>query len=220
MRYYHSRNSETGDRGPETGNRSPSPVFRLPSLRDDRGQAYLEGIFLFALLAGVLLGCMLLGQWGTHLQNSQMGARLLTFDAGNNTLAQFGRAGDTATQTTSTLTWNSLVDTSVHASWLNTMFTLQNTSLAGRVKGTQRGRGPSSGTSLFNFVTASVSYFSTSASGTNSWAGTTSQAASTFDGIAYYVGYNQKTPQGLSSVPTIPATIPVLETIYKRVGAR
>ena len=88
----------------------PSSIFRLPSLRDDRGVAMLEGILVFALLAGVLLGVMLLGQWGTRLQYSQMGARLLTFNAGDTSLAKFSRIGDSATQAFSTTTWDTLAD--------------------------------------------------------------------------------------------------------------
>jgi hypothetical protein len=219
MCYYHNRNSETGDRGPETGARNPSSVFRLPSFRDDRGVASVEGILVVALLAGVLLACMLLGQWGTHLQSAQMGARLLTFNAGDLTLAKSGRPGDSATQTFSTGGWDAYAGT-LPAGWLNTMFVLPNDRFAGRVKGTQRGRGPSQDKSLFTFSPTSVGYFSSSSAASNSWAASESAVRSTFYGIAYYVGFHRVTPEGIGSKPTIPSTIPVLESIYSRVGVR
>ncbi len=219
MRYYHNRGSETVDRGPETGARSPSSVFRLRSFRDDRGVAALEGILVFALLAGVLLGCMLLGQWGIHLQNTQMGARLLTFNAGNTALAQFGRTGDSATQTFTTGGWDAYAGT-LPASWLNTMFVLPNDRYSGRVKGTQRGRLSSPTPSMFTFSRASVGYYSSSSASSNSWVSSEAAARSTFYGIAYYVGRYRVTPQGIGSKPTIPAAIPVLETVYSRIGGR
>jgi hypothetical protein len=216
---YHSRGPETGDRGPKTEVRSPSSVFRLPSFRDDSGVAVVEGILVFVLLAGVLLGCILLGQWGTHLQNSQMGARLLTFNAGDAALARFGRAGDSATQTFSTGGWNSYAG-SLPATWLNTMFALPNDRYSGRVKGIQRGRLPGQGPSVFSFSSASVGYFSNSSASCNTWASSTTDVRSTFLGIAYYVGRYRVSPQSIGSKPTIPATIPVLESIYSRIGGR
>lgn|GEM_PF-927696 len=210
-------------RSPNSEVRSPSiwnSTFDIRhSLGDDRGVAAIEGILVFALLAGVLLGIMLLGQWGTHLQNSQMGARLLAFDAGDANLARFGRAGDTATQTFSTGTWDTLAG-GLPTNWLNLMFTLPDDYYAGRVKGTQQGRLPSQGSSLFDFSRASVSYFSTSSAASNAWSGTAAAAQSTFDGIAYYVGRYRVNPQSLGSKPTIPPAIPVLESIYARVGVR
>jgi len=234
MRYYHDRGSETEDSGTrsneERGTRNeerlpssvlhpPSSILRLPSFRDDRGVAELEGILVFALIAGVLLGCMLLGQWGTHLQNSQMGARLLAFNAGDNTLAQFGRTGDTATQTFSTGSWDTLAGT-LPSVWLNAMFVLPNDRYSGRVKGTQRGRLPSQSPSLFAFSRASVGYYSSSSAASNSWVASEAAVRSTFYGIAYYVGRYRVTPSGISSKPTIPTAIPVLETIYSRIGGR
>ena len=186
---------------------------------DDRGVAVLEGIFVFALLAGVLLGCMLLGQWGIHLQNSQMGARLLTFNAGDASLARFGRAGDSAAQTFSTGGWDAYAG-DLPATWLNTMFVLPNDRYSGRVKGTQRGRLSSTVPSLFAFSRASVGYYSSSSATSNTWVVTEPTARSTFLGIAYYVGRYRVTPSGIGSKPTIPAAIPVLETIYSRIGGR
>jgi len=181
--------------------------------------ASVEGILVVAMLAGVLLACVLLGQWGTHLQSAQMGARLLTFNAGDLSLAKFGRTGDTATQTFTTGSWSAYAGT-LPASWLNTMFVLPNDRYAGRVKGTQRGRLPSQGQSMFSFSPTSVSYFSSSSASSNSWAATESLVRSTFYGIAYYVGRYRVAPAGIGSKPSIPAAIPVLETIYKRVGVR
>jgi hypothetical protein len=193
----------------------------LHFLDDDRGVAALEGLLVFLLYIGVLLGCMLLGQWGTHLQNSQMGARLLTFNAGDANLARFGRAGDTATRTLTTGTWDTLAS-SLPTSWLNTMFTsLTDDRSAGRVKGTQRGRIANQNPSLVNFSTASVGYFSHSSAASNPWAGTAAAAKQTFMGIAYYVGRYRVNPAGIGSKPTIPTTtVAPLETIYARIGAR
>ena len=193
-------------------------------LRDDRGVAAIEGILVFVLLAGVLLGCMLLGQWGTHLQNAQMGARLLAFNAGDANLARFGRTGDSAVQTPTTVSWDTMAHSMPTGStaWLNTMFVLPNNRFSGRVKGTQRGRLSSPAPSLFAFSPRSMGYFSNSSAATNPWASSATDARSTFLGIAYYVGRNRVTalemPTGLK--PTIPATIPVLESIYSRIGGR
>jgi hypothetical protein len=197
--------------------RPSSIVHRLSS--DDRGVATIEGILVFALLAGVLLGCILLGQWGTHLQYSQMGARLLTFNAGDANLARFGRAGDSATQTFTTGGWDAYAG-GLPAGWLNTMFVLPNDRYSGRVRGTQRGRTPSQGQSLFAFSPASLGYHSSSSAASNTWGSSATDARSTFLGIAYYVGRYRVTPEGIGTKPAIPATIPVLESIYSRIGGR
>ncbi len=180
----------------------------------------LEGILVFVMLAGVLLGCLLLGQWGTRLQNAQMGARLLAFNAGDENLARFGRAGDSATRTLTPGSWDTLA-TSLPTAWLNTMFTsLTDDRSSGRVKGTQRGRLADQGPSVVNFTRASVGYFSTSSAGSNSWLGTAVAAQNTFLGIAYYVGRYRVSPQSIGSKPTIPGAIPVVESIYARAGVR
>jgi len=226
---YHNRGPATGDRrpatgnrGPETGVRSPSSVSRLPSFRDDRGVAALEGILVFAFLAGVLLGCMLLGQWGTHRQYAQMGARLLTFDAGTDSVARFERLGDQTSQTLSrdSVSWDTYFEALAEADWINVMFVdLHNDRLSGSRKGTQQGRLPSQGTSMFAFSPASMGYSSGASAATNSWADDTSNVGLTFLGIAYWVGYNEATPEGLDSIPRIPASgLPILDTIYARVG--
>ena len=188
-------------------------------LRDDRGVATLEGILVIVLLAGVMLGCMLLGQWSTRLQDSQMGARLLTFNAGDASLARFGRAGDSATQTFTTGGWDADAGT-LPASWLNTMFVLPNDRYSGRVKGTQRGRTPSQTKSLFAFSPASLGYHSSSSAASNTWTSSTTAVRSTFLGIAYHVGRYRVSPQSIDSKPTIPPAIPVLESIYSRIGGR
>jgi len=182
--------------------------------------ATVEGILVFALLVGVLLGCILLGQWGMQMQNSQMGARLLAFDAGDVSLARFGRAGDTATRTLTVGTWDTLAS-SLPTTWLNTMFTsLTDDRSSGRVKGRQRGRLASPGRSLFDFSMTSMAYFSASAAGSNSWSGTAGAAESTFLGIAYQVSRYQVSPQSIGAKPSIPLTIPVLESIFVRSGVR
>jgi hypothetical protein len=65
-----------------------------------------------------------------------------------------------------------------------------------------------------------MGYFSTSAAGSNSWSGTAAAAKTTFMGIAYYVGRNRVSPQSITAKPSIPSTIPVLESIYARSGVR
>ena len=102
----------------------------------------LEGLLVFALLAGVLLGCVLLGQWGVHLQYAQMGARLLAFDAGDVFLAKFGRTGDEAVQTFTrdSVSWSAYSST-LPAAWLGLLLdSLPNDRYAGSVRGTRRGR--------------------------------------------------------------------------------
>lgn len=181
----------------------------------------LEGILVFVMLVGVLLGAMLIGQWGTRLQYSQMGARLLAFNAGDVNLARFGRAGDSATQTFTSSAWDTVTGVdSLPTDWLNTMFSsLTDDRLSGRVKGTQQGRLADQGPSVVNFTTASVGYFSTSSAASNSWVDTTSDVGMSFLGITYWVGYNQTTPEGLNFIPTIPASnLPILDTVYARLG--
>jgi len=216
----HNRSSKTGDRGPETGARSPSSVLRLLSFRDDRGAAAVEGILVFAMLAGVLLGCMLLGQWGTRLQYAQMGARLLTFDAGDDSLAKFGRLGDQASQTftSDSVAWDSYFGT-LPVDWINTLFVLHNDRYAGSVKGTQRGRLPSQGPNLFEFSPASLGYGSGASAASNAWFDTTSDVQLTFLRIAYWVAYNKSTPEGLNLIPEVPASgLDILDTVYARLG--
>jgi hypothetical protein len=223
----HSRGRKTEDREPvhRSSLAAAAPVGQRIVHRlslDDRGVATLEGILVFALLVGVMLGCILLGQWGMQLQKSQMGARLLTFNAGDSALAQFGRAGDTAKQTVTVTPWDTItgIDT-LPTSWLNTMFTsLTNDRSSGRVKGRQRGRLASPGRSLFDFSTASMAYFSTSAAGSNSWAGTAADAKSTFLAISYNVSLYQVDPQSIGAKPSIPHTFPVLESIFVFSGVR
>jgi len=179
----------------------------------------VEGILMVAMLTGVLLGCILLGQWGINLQHTQMGARLLTFNSGDLTLAKFGRPGDSAVQTLTTGGWDAYAG-SLPATWLNTMFVLPNDRYSGRVKGLQHGRAPNQGPSLFGFSPTSMGYFASSAAASNTWASSTTSVRTTFMGIAYYVGRYRVTASGIGTKPTIPAAIPVLESIYTRVGVR
>lgn len=220
MRCYHNRSSETGDRGPETGARSPSSVFRLPSFRDDRGVAAMEGILVFALLAGVLLGCMLLGQWGTYLQSAQMGARLLAFNAGDSSLAKLGKSGNQPAQTFTSAKWDTLAP-GVNATWLNKMYTLSNGDFLGNVTGTARGRLPSQGASVFDFASATMGYYANGwAAASDPWGMPESLAQSTFIRIAYDVGRTRVNPSALDSTCArpIPHGDTVLETIYGLVG--
>ena len=185
-------------------------------LADDRGVAALEGLLVFVLLTGVLLGIMLLGQWGTRLQNSQMGARLLAFDAGDVTLAESGGPGDSATQEFSSEGWDSYAE-ALSSNWLNMMFVLRQDRFSGHVSGTQRGRLPSQGGSLFDFSRASVGYFSHSSAVSNSWLDSAAEVRSEFLGIVYHVGRNRTSAEGLGSVPSIPHSTPLVESIYARV---
>ncbi len=197
-----------------------TPAFAL--LLDDRGVAMLEGIVLVALLASVLLGCMLLGQWGTHRQYAQMGARLRTFDAGTDSVARFQRLSDSTSQTLSrdSVTWGTYFSGSpVPVNWLDLFFVLHNDRLSGSRQGIQQGRQPSTGPSLFDFSPRSLGYHSGASAATNSWADTAENVRLTFLGIAYWVGYNDTTPEGLGTKPQIPASgLPILDTIYARVG--
>jgi len=195
-------------------------VHRLSS--DDRGVAMLEGIIVFAMLAGVLVGCMLLGQWGTHRQYAQMGARLRTFDAGTDSVARFNRLSDQTSQTLSrdSVSWDTYFGALAEADWINVMFVgLHNDRLSGSRKGTQQGRLPSQGNSMFAFSPASLGYHSGASAATNSWADTASNVELTFLGIANWVAYNESTPEGLTSKPEIQASgLAILDTIYARVG--
>ena len=208
----------------------PSSVLRLPSFRDDRGVAMLEGILIFALIAGVLLGCILLGQWGTHLQYTQMGARLLTFNAGtasvanNDSVAKFRRFGDQAEQRFSrdSVEWGTYSGFGIlPVSWIDVFFVLPNDRYTGSVRGKQPGRLPGQGPSLFDFSPTSMGYHSRASAATNAWADTAANVEFKFMGLAYWVGYNEMTPEGLDHIPEVPRTnpdLPLLESIYTRVG--
>jgi hypothetical protein len=185
-------------------------------LHDDRGVATLEGLLVVVFLAGVLLGVVLLGQWGTHLQDSQMGARLLAFNAGDVSLAKFGRQGDQATQTFTSGSWDPYAGI-LPTAWLNMMFVLPDDRFSGSVTGVQRGRLPSQSASLFDFSTAALGYHSGSSTASNPWADSGAAVQSKFLGIAYYVGRYRVTPQGLGTVPSIPPAIALIETIYARI---
>ena len=203
-----------------------SSIAARRCLRDDRGVAAIEGILVFAVLAGVLLGVMLLGQWATRLQYAQMGGRLLTFNAGDFSLARFGRPGDQAETTFSrdAVSWGSYTafDT-LPVGWLNTLFTqLYNDRLSGRVRGTQRGRlAPEQGASMFEFSPASLGYHAGASAASNAWADNPAKVETTFLGIVYWVGYEKQTPEALTSIPTPPPSgLPLLESIYTRVGVK
>ncbi len=191
-------------------------------LGDDRGVATLEGMLVFLGLAGALLGVILLGQWAVQLQNAQMGARLLAFNAGDQNLARFGRPGNQAETTFSrdSVTWSSYAAFgSLPVSWFNTLFTLHNDRRSGRVRGTQPGRhGSANSSSLFEFSLATLGYGSGSSAACNAWDGSEAEARSKFLGISYHVGRTRNHPQGLTSVPQIPASIALLETVYTRLG--
>jgi hypothetical protein len=191
-------------------------------LGDDRGVAATEGLLVFLELAAVLLGVMLLGQWGIRLQYAQMGARLLTFNSGDLNLARFNRPGNQAETTFSrdSVTWSSYdAFDALPTSWFNTLFVLPNDYRSGRVKGTQRGRlAQEHGSSLFDFSLATLGYHSRSSAACNPWTGSEEDFRSKFLTITYHVGRLRVQPQALDSVPPIPTSIPLLEAIYTRVG--
>jgi hypothetical protein len=187
---------------------------------DDRGVAAIEGILVFALLVGVLLGCMLLGQWGTYLQSAQMGARLLAFNAGDNSLAKLGKPGNQPAQTFTSENWDTLVPR-VNATWLHNMYTLSNGNFSGSVTGTALGRLPGQGSSMFDFAAATVGYYANGwAAASAPWGMPESLAQSTFIRIAYHVGRTRASPSDLDSTSArpIPHGDTVLETIYGLVG--
>ena len=201
-----------------------SSAFARRCLSDDRGVATLEGIFVYLGLTLVLLGVLLLGQWAQHLQRAQMGARLLTFNAGDLNLAKFGRPGDHAetTFTRDSVAWSSYAAFDVlPVNWFNALFVLHNDRRSGRVRSTPRQSNPLTsvtGSSLFDFSLAALGYNSGSSTACNAWDGSEADARSKFLSISYSVGRTRVHPQGLTSAPPIPASIPLLETVYTRVG--
>jgi hypothetical protein len=186
---------------------------------DDRGVAALEGILVFALLAGVFLACLLLAQWGTSLQSAHMGARLLAFDAGDAELARLGKPSNQPAQQFASENWDTLVN-SVTANWLGNMFTLSNGDVSGSVTGTAHGRVPGQA-SLFAYAPAVLGYHAhgwTAAS--DPWGMPESIVQSKFLRIAYHVGLTRTSPGDLDSTSAreIPHGDTVLETIYGLVG--
>lgn len=190
--------------------------------RDDRGAAALEGIIVLAALVGVFFAVLLIGQWGSGVQRAQMGARLLAFDAGDVNLAKLGRASNQPVQTVSSTRWDTLFNY-VTADWLGGMFALSNDHFAGSVTGSQQGRQPGNSPSLFDYQPTTMNFNSRDwSAAANAWGMNESIVGLTFINISYYVGRYRVTPDGLDSTNamTIPSTIPVLETIYARVGIR
>ena len=210
----------TGDRGPGTGSaRHPSSVSGL--IRDQRGSVAIEGLVVIALLAGVFFACLLIGQWGASLQSGQMGARLLAFDAGDVEFARLGRESRQPVQEFITESWDTLYDPT-NANWLGGMFALPHDFYRGRVSDTAHGRLPSQA-ALFSFVPATMGYLTRDwTASANTWAMPESTARLTFINLAYYVGYWRVEPEALDSTKAepIPSSIPVLETIYVRLGIR
>jgi len=191
-------------------------------LSDDRGVATLEGIVVYAGLTAVLAGIILLGQWAVQLQNAQMGARLLAFNAGDQSLARFGRPTNQAETAFSrdSVTWSSFsAFDGLPVSWFNTLFTMHNDRRSGSVRGVQSGRLASKqSSSLFEFARATLGYSSGSAAACNAWDGSEAEVRSKFLSISYYVGRTRTHPQGLTSVPLVPSSIALIETVYARVG--
>lgn len=186
---------------------------------DDRGVAALEGLLVFALLAGVFLACLFLAQWGTSLQSAQMGARLLAFDAGDVELARLGKPSNQPVQQFTSGNWDTLVNSGT-ADWLGGMFALSNGDFSGSVTGTAHGRLPGQG-SLFEYAPAAMGYHSRGwNAASDPWGMPESVVQSTFLRIAYHVGLTRVSPSELDSTNAreIPPGNAVLETIYGRVG--
>jgi hypothetical protein len=188
-------------------------------LRDDRGVAALEGLLVFALLAGVFVAGLLLSRWGTSLQSAQMGARLLAFDAGDVELARLGKPSDQPAQQFTSQNWDTLVNTAT-AGWLGNMFTLSNGDFSGSVSGTVRGRLPGQG-ALLEYAPATMGYHAEGwAAASDPWGMPESVVQSTFIRIAYHVGLTRASPDELDSTSAqqIPHGDTILETIYGLVG--
>jgi hypothetical protein len=186
---------------------------------DDRGVAALEGLLVFALLAGVFLACLLLAQWGSSLQTAQMGARLLAFDAGDVELARLGKSANQPAQQFASENWDTLVN-SVTSNWLGNMFTLSNRGVSGNVTGTAHGRVPGQ-TSVFSYSTATLGYHASDwSAGSDPWGMPESSVQSRFVRIAYHVGLTRASPGALdsTSAQAIPHGDTVLETLYGLVG--
>ena len=131
-------------RKPKFGFMLRNSAFGFPWFGDDRGVAALEGILVFALLAGVFLVCLLLAQWGTSLQNAQMGARLMAFDAGDADLAGSG-SHRTMPRSNSRARTGTRWSTARLQNWLGNMFTLSNGGLSGSVTDGDEGARAGSG---------------------------------------------------------------------------
>jgi hypothetical protein len=193
--------------------------FRFPWFGDDRGVAALEGVLVFALLAGMFLACLLVAQWGTSLQSAQMGARLLAFDAGDVDLAKLGKPANQPVQQFASENWGALVN-GVTANWLGNVFTLSDSDVSSSVTGTAHGR-LSVQASLFAYARATMGYHALGwAAASDPWGMPESVVQSTFLRIAYHVGLTQTEPGGLDSTcaRAIPHGDTVLETIYGLMG--
>ena len=186
--------------------------------------AAVEGLVVFAVLAGVFFANTLIGNWGTSLQYGQMGARLLAFDAGDVELARLGKSTRKPVQKFESSSWDTIAKVDASTSdWLNGMFVLSNDRFSATVADTAQGRLPAQTASLFHYGPATMRYFSQDWSvAANPWTNTESIVRMQFINISYHVGRYQADPGGLDSTQAaeIPYTFPVLETIFGRVGIR
>lgn len=191
---------------------------------DERGAAALEGIVVAAVFAGVFFASLLVGRWGTSLQFGQMGARLLAFDAGDVELARLGKPSRKPTQQFVSSSWDTITHIDpVTADWLGGVFVLSNDYYSASVADTTHGRLPGGTRSLVNYQPATMSYFTQDwSAAANPWVMSESIVRLTFLNISYYVGRYQTSPYVLDSTNAmeIPYTIPVLETVYARIGIR
>ena len=203
-------------------------AFRLRAGRgiaaDERGAAALEGIVLAAVFAGVFFANVLINSWGTSLQYGQMGARLLAFDAGDVELARLGKSTRRPVQQFASSNWDTIpkIDAAT-ADWLNGMFVLSNDRFSASVADTTEGRLPGQTRSLLHYGPATMSYFTHDwSAAANPWVNTESIVRLQFLNISYHVGRHHTSPYVLDSTHAvaIPNTIPLVETVYIRLGIR
>jgi hypothetical protein len=191
---------------------------------DERGAAALEGIIVAAVFAGVFFASVLMSRWGTSLQFGQMGARLLAFDAGDVELAKLGKSSRRPVQKFESSNWDTIakIDPAT-ADWLGGMFVLSNDYYSAGVSDTTHGRLPGQTRSLFHYGPTTMSYFTHNwSAAANPWVMSESIVRLTFLNISYHVGRYQTSPYVLDSTNAqqIPYSIPVLETVYARIGIR
>jgi len=188
--------------------------------------AALEGIIVLAVLAGVFFGCLLLGRWATGIQSAHMGARLLTFGAGDTAFARLGSTSRVSTRDYATASWDTLVDAHVDtakARWLGSTFTLTNQLVTGSVVGTAQGRVPGESPGLLSFARKTLGYragYWTAA--TNPWLMSKSSVQAYFLLMCGNVVLGQVDTSVIATmaVNPIPQQVAILETVFGRVGIR
>jgi hypothetical protein len=192
--------------------------------RDDRGQSALEGVLAAMVLVGMFLACFFLTQWGTGMQDAQMGARLMAFGAGDTTLAKLNNPRNEVSQLSINQDWDSVI-TAIQTGWhghrIRDLFTLTNSATTGSVTGTAKGRLPGQ-SKLLSYPAAAMGYYSPDwAAAYNPWQSPSYLVRRRFMHIAYYEGLTLTDTNSLDSTSgqTIPHGDTVLQTIYGLMGA-